>query len=70
MYFANVKISEQFDMKDLNVNEYNKLMDFIYVHGYRGASKKKHNGVVPIRPTDKQLWKDLNKSMNNEPQEI
>ena len=34
-----------------------KLEQAAEVHGYRGASKKRHNGVVPIRPTDKQLWK-------------
>jgi hypothetical protein len=31
------------------------------VHGYRGASKFKHNGVVNIKPDDKQLWKSLKK---------
>lgn len=36
-----------------------KLEQAIEVHGYRGASKKRNNGIVPIRPTDKELWKSL-----------
>jgi len=36
-----------------------KLQQAAEVHGYRGASKKKHNGIVPIRPTDKGLLKTL-----------
>jgi hypothetical protein len=38
-----------------------KLEQAIEVHGYRGASKKKHNGIVPIRDSDKQLLKSLHK---------
>lgn len=38
-----------------------KLEQAIFVHGYYGPSSKKHNGVVPIRPTDKNLWKKLDK---------
>jgi len=45
----------------MDTSEVKKLEQAIYVHGYRGASKKKHNGVVPIRPSDKQLWKSLEK---------
>lgn len=41
--------------------EWPKLEQAAQVHGYRGASKKKHNGVVPIRPTDKGLFKTLEK---------
>lgn len=29
------------------------------VHGYRGPSKKKHNGIVPVRRTDKGLLKTV-----------
>jgi len=42
-------------------SEVNKLEQACEVHGYRGSSKKKHNGVVNIKPTDTQLWKSLNK---------
>ena len=38
-----------------------KLQQAAEVHGYRGPSKKKHNGVVPIRPSDKGLLKTLAK---------
>ena len=41
--------------------EWPKLQQAAEVHGYRGASKKKHNGIVPIRPTDKGLFKTLTK---------
>jgi hypothetical protein len=37
-----------------------KLEQAIQVHGYRGASKKKHNGVVPITARDKKLWQFYN----------
>lgn len=43
----------------LPLSEVKKLEQAIDVHGYRGASKKRHNGIVPIRPEDKQLWKSL-----------
>lgn len=42
-------------------SEVEKLEQAIEVHGYRGASKKRHNGVVNIKPTDSQLWKALGK---------
>jgi hypothetical protein len=42
-------------------SEVEKLEQAIEVHGYRGASSKKHNGVVNIKPTDLQLFKSLNK---------
>ena len=45
----------------MDIGEVEKLEQAIEVHGYRGASKKKHNGVVPIRPDDKELWKSLKK---------
>lgn len=38
-----------------------KLEQAIEVHGYRGASKKKHNGVVNIKPDDTQLLKSLDR---------
>ena len=41
--------------------EWPKLEQAAEVHGYRGASKKKHNGIVPIRPSDSGLLKTLNK---------
>jgi len=41
--------------------EVEKLKQAIEVHGYRGASKKKHNGIVPIRPSDSNLIKVLKK---------
>lgn len=40
-------------------DEVEKLKQAIEVHGYRGASKKKHNGVVPIRPSDSNLFRVL-----------
>ncbi len=42
-----------------DTNEIKKLEDAISIHGYRGASKQKHNGVVPIRPSDTKFWKFL-----------
>ena len=41
----------------LPLADFAKLEQAIAVHGYRGASKKKHNGVVPIPQRDKNLWK-------------
>ena len=41
--------------------DYPKLVQAIDVHGYRGASNKKHNGVVPIRPEDAKLEKGFQK---------
>jgi hypothetical protein len=65
-----VEFSELFDKFLLNKSELTKLTEAIYIHGYRGASKKRHNGVVPIRPVDKQLLKDLNKAILQESNEI
>jgi hypothetical protein len=36
-----------------------KLEQAMEVHGYRGASKKKHNGVVNLKPTDNALVRTL-----------
>lgn len=41
------------------LKELEKLLQAIEVHGYRGPSRRKHNGVVPIRPTDSALIKRL-----------
>jgi hypothetical protein len=41
----------------LDETEVKKLEQAADVHGYRGPSSKKHNGIVPIRPTDRELWK-------------
>lgn len=45
----------------MNNLEVNKLEQAAEVHGYRGSSKCKHNGVVLIKPGDAQLWKSLTK---------
>ncbi len=51
-----LKQRELMDSKDVN-----KLEQAYEVHGYRGASKAKHNGVVLIKPSDSQLWKSHKK---------
>jgi hypothetical protein len=53
-------VGDQADEKFVK-EEWPKLKQAAEVHNYRGASKGKHNGVVPIRPTDKGLLKTLNK---------
>ena len=62
-YFSKVIYSDTYVMQksQMDKSEVDKLEQAIEVHGYRGASKKKHNGVVPIRPDDKELWKSLKK---------
>lgn len=45
----------------MDKSEVSKLEQAIDVHGYRGISKKKHNGVVNIKPDDTQLLKALDK---------
>lgn len=56
---------EKLDKKEFSENftnvEFPKLQQAAEVHGYRGSSKKKHNGIVPIRPSDKGLLKSLSK---------
>lgn len=47
--------------KDMDGSDVMKLEQACEVHGYRGLSKKKHNGIVNIRPDDKQLWKSIAK---------
>jgi len=46
-------------------SDVDKLEQAIDVHGYRGASKKKHNGVVCIRPSDVKLWKVYNNNVGS-----
>lgn len=46
-------------------DEWPKLKQAAEVHGYRGPSRRKHNGIVPIRPTDKGLLKTLQKTTQN-----
>jgi len=62
-YFKNVIYSDTYieQKEHMDLSEVEKLEQAIQVHGYRGPSKKKHNGVVPIRPDDKELWKSLRK---------
>jgi hypothetical protein len=63
-----VTYNENF-LADIKANKYDKqfakdwpkLEQAAQVHGYRGASKKKHNGIVPIRPSDSGLFKTLEK---------
>src|SRR5947209_5357034 len=52
-----VRFSEFYDAQrpTLDPREVAKLEQAAQVHGYRGASRKKHNGVVPIQPTDRHL---------------
>jgi len=52
--------------KYMDEKEVNKLEQAIEVHGYRGASQCKHNGVVNIKPDDSQLWKSLAKFKEND----
>lgn len=44
-----------------------KLLAAIDIHQYRGASKKRHNGVVPIRPTDAHLWQEYASGCGQQP---
>lgn len=56
VYTDNYKIQkEQMDDKEVS-----KLEQAIEVHGYRGASKMKHNGVVNLKPEDTKLIEALN----------
>lgn len=43
----------------MDQDEVEKLEQAAEVHGYRGNSKAKHNGIVTIRPTDAYLLKAL-----------
>lgn len=62
-HFKNIIFLDTYNQQkpQMNISDVEKLEQAIEVHGYRGPSKKKHNGVVPIRPTDNQLWKALDK---------
>lgn len=65
-----IEFSKNFDKDFIENKEFKKLIDSLYAHGYRGPSKKKHNGVVPIKPTDIRLLNDLQKAMSNESKEM
>jgi len=54
----------------MDISEIKKLEQAIDVHGYRGQSKMKHNGVVKIKPNDKELWKSLKKYNKQEQKSI
>lgn len=71
-HFTNIIFSDQYikQKEYMDEVEVDKLEQAIEVHGYRGPSKKKHNGVVPIRPSDKHLWKALAKFREIEQNEI
>jgi hypothetical protein len=45
----------------MDATDVEKLEQAMQVHGYRGKSKGKHNGVVNIKPDDAELWKSLKK---------
>ena len=45
----------------MDPKEVEKFEQAIEVHGYRGVSKMKHNGVVNIKPSDTHLLKSLEK---------
>lgn len=66
MSFTNVVFCDQYQNNILDVDnkDVQKLEQAIYVHGYRGASKKKHNGVVPIKDSDTKLLKKYYHSIN------
>jgi hypothetical protein len=51
--------------EELDPLEVKKLEQAADVHGYRGPSRKKHNGIVPIRPTDHELWKVYKKLLDS-----
>jgi len=56
--------------EDYTSEDIEKLRQAIEVHGYREASKGKHNGIVPIRPTDYNLINTLNRLIKELPEEI
>jgi hypothetical protein len=59
----NIVYSQTYNLQraKMDIKEVNKLEQAIEVHGYRGASKKKHNGVVNIKPNDIELLKAIEK---------
>lgn len=60
MQFDTITYSPRYRLQTplIDAEDLAKLVQAIHVHGYRGPSKQKHNGVVPIRPTDGNLLKD------------
>ncbi len=47
--------------KKFPMDEIHKLRNAAIRHGYRGPSKGKHNGIVPIRPSDARLKADYDR---------
>lgn len=45
-----------FDGGGCTQSELEKLRQAAQVHGYRGPSKKKHDGIVPLPGRDSNLW--------------
>lgn len=53
---------------DVDGQDLAKLLQAVEVHGYRGPSKKRHNGVVPIRPCDARLRRELARRLADHPE--
>jgi len=62
-----VVVEESFGEFEIPEVERRKLMRAADVHGYRGASRRRHNGVVPIRPCDGRLLATLAKLLARYP---
>lgn len=56
--------------EDYTITEVENLKHAIEVHRYGGPSKKRHNGIVPIRSVDSNLLKILDKLTTRLPNEI
>jgi hypothetical protein len=54
----------------LSPDQVAKLEQAIDVHGYRGASKKRHNGIVALPKRDKKLWQFLRANQDQVPPEF
>ncbi len=67
MIFTNIIYTTNYQRNKelIATNDLIKLEQAIEVHGYRGASKKKHNGVVPIKDSDTGLLKKYYQCLNN-----
>lgn len=61
----NKSCTDHYTLEDIE-----KLKQAVEVHGYRGASKKKHNGIVPIRPNDTNLINTLHRLTKKLPENI
>lgn len=64
------QLDEKSWTENCDFGEVEKLIQACEVHGYRGASKKKHNGIVPVRPSDSNLIKILHKLTNQADEDI